>query len=312
MREGKSNQAPPSQLASPSPSDANDRRSEGPQLRVCVQGGGMRVAYGLGAMLALRSEAPFPIASFSCSSAGSVAPLVYLSRDPQALIERIFTMLSGKRFINPRRIHRVADIDYFVDEVLGADDFNSVGAPGAPEVWVSIVGARSAVLRHVRFTPETARELLRATSAVPVLYGRAVPLPIGGTYVDGGVGDAIPLVHALGLAAAGDVVVATATKPLARLEDPARPRSERIAVRIDRRISGAVRHLLLAPNPLVTMATHLIRQEHVAGVPILLCEPTDESLNFSRTMNSLTELWASCEQGRADMTNTLSRIVGST
>src|SRR6266498_3357057 len=104
----------------------------------------MRIAYALGAIEALRSE-PVVIKSFSTSSAGTVAALAYLAPDFDRYSDELLTKLATRRFINPLRIWRIADMDYLVDEVFKLVDPQLLGQ-GGTEIWVSLVDSKEATV----------------------------------------------------------------------------------------------------------------------------------------------------------------------
>lgn len=180
-------------------------------------------SYTLGVLEPLRASEPGPrVRSISCSSAGMIAGLAYACAELDSFGSTLFEMLSGDRFINLRRFWRVVDVDYLVDDVVMPHlAIDSLADSIAPRIWVSLTGAGSGELTRVPATPENARELLRATMAIPVLYGRPVQFPaLGAKFVDGGIAEPIPLFQALKCAQTDDVAVVLANKPLRLSGDP--------------------------------------------------------------------------------------------
>jgi predicted patatin/cPLA2 family phospholipase len=77
-----------------------------------------------------------------------------------------------------------------------------------PRCWVVVTNCATGAAEYLRATPENALDLLHATMAMPIAYGRAVDVH-GTTYVDGGIADAIPIDRALSLGNRRTVVVLT-------------------------------------------------------------------------------------------------------
>ena len=251
----------------------------------------MRVAYALGAVTAIvEARSELPIRSFSCSSASTVAALGYHSKDISSFSDEVFRRLATRRFINPARFWRISDIDYLVDDVvMPMVDADRLDDPSAPEIWVSLTDARTALHHYERLTSSNVRTLLRATMAIPVLYGKRVEF-LGNEYVDGGIADALPLFHALSLSEEGEAVLPLATKPISALASHDIGFVERLILTLDPRVSASVRHLLLAPNPLVKLTIEAFGKEALAGVSIWACEPSNTALSFSRTNTDVSRL----------------------
>lgn len=267
--------------------------------RVAIQGGGMRVAYALGAIETLRKSG-VEVRSVSCSSAGAVAALGLLADDIEAYTDVLVDRLASRRFINPWRFYKIADMDYLVNEVVFTMLDPAVLSQADTEIWVSLVDANDAMLRHRRLDAINARTLLLATQAIPILYGRPVEFD-GAHYFDGGIGDTLPLLHAAHLAEPGDVLLPIATRPVLRLTSHRNGLGERIGVTLDPRVARSVRHLILAPNPLVSTTIEVLDRGSIAGCDIVCCEPSDPNRNFSRTNTNREQLEGLRELGRSDM-----------
>ena len=275
------------------------------QISIAIQGGGARVAYALGALREIRAAEAVGVSSFSCSSSGAFAALAYLTQDVDFLTEKLFEVLSSKRFLNPYRFTKVADFDYLIRDVLGPLlDLSLLNSDNVPDIWVSLVDAQDGALTYRRMTEDTALELLLATNAFPILYGRRISI---GTdrdqrYIDGGVGDPLPLLHALSRCSSDTSVVAIATKPLSLLAaDFKVGLPTRLAIHLDRRISRDVRHRLLSPNPLVALTLMYATIGTVGQTEIATCEPSDRGSSFSRTAVEPDHLLALHNLGETDM-----------
>lgn len=277
------------------------------QISIAIQGGGARVAYALGALRAIRASDGVAVSSFSCSSSGAFAALAYLTQDADSLTKKLFEVLPSKRFLNPYRLTKVADFDYLIGEVLGPLlDLTLLNSDDVPEIWVSLVDAQDGALTYRRMTEDTALDLLLATNAFPILYGRKVAIgrDADQRYIDGGVGDPLPLLHALSRCSSDTSVMAIATKPLSLLAaDFKVGLSTRLAIHLDRRITREVRHRLLSPNPLVALTLMYANLDTVGQTDIATCEPSDRGSTFSRTAVDPDHLRALHDLGESDMRN---------
>ncbi len=276
--------------------------------RLSIQGGGMRVAYALGAVDAVRA-AGIRIKSLSCSSAGTVAALGYFAPDFEAYSEELMTRLASRRFINPLRVWRIADMDYLVDDVVFSMIHPDMLCQEGPEIWVSLVDSKEATLTHVRLTPANARVLLKATMAIPILYGNPVRFEEA-RYFDGGIADSIPVLHSASLSDPGDILLSIATKPIDRLRHHRNGVGERAAILLDPRVSRTMRHLILAPNPLVSMTLDVVDRGSVGSNSVHVCEPSNPGINISRTNTDRADLVEIRSLGREDMTSVLAEMAG--
>jgi predicted patatin/cPLA2 family phospholipase len=259
----------------------------------------MRVAYTLGVLRELRrASVDSSLGSVFTSSAGMIAALGLVASDFDAYAEKLLPKLSGRRFINSRRVLKVVDVDYLVDGVvMPLLDIDRLTRASTPGVIVSALDEISGTVGHFRVTPDNVRTLLRATMAIPVLYGRSVEYE-GRFYVDGGVGDPVPLAAAL-RGGQSDVVAVVLTKNLDDVAQGVRGK-ERLAVSIDPRIKPLVRHLLLSRNLLGAQAKEWIRDGKFGGTPIATVMPSDPSAVTSRTCTDIDMLSRFRELGARD------------
>lgn len=264
-----------------------------------VQGGAMRVAYALGVMSVLqRSPLRSRVGSIFTSSASFIAALGFVGSDLDTYAEALLPQLAGKRFINPRRLLKMVDVDYLVDDVvMPLIDTNCLSDRSSPALIVSAVDESAGTVSHFRATEANARVLLRATMAIPVLYGRSVSYEAH-SYIDGGVGDPIPLAEALH-SGSGDLVAVILTKDLGDAVRGVRGK-ERVAVALDPRIKPLVRHLLLSRSPLGAQAEEWINDRRFGDTPITTIMPSDPSRIISRTCTEVTQLMAFLDLGRSD------------
>jgi predicted patatin/cPLA2 family phospholipase len=259
----------------------------------------MRVAYALGVLSVLqRSPLRARVGSIYTSSAGFIAALGFVGSDLDEFTGALLPKLAGHRFINSRRPWKVVDVDYLVDDVvIPLLETKRLSDPGAPPMIVSAVDENVGTVRHFRATAENAGALLRATMAIPVLYGRSVTYE-GRSYVDGGVSDPIPIAEAAHTGSGGLIAVVLTKNLTAEARGPRG--KERLAISLDPRIKPLVRHLLLSRSPLGAQAERWIGDGRVGEKEIVTVTPSDQSRVVSRTCTDVARLTAFLDLGRTD------------
>ncbi|EYF02496.1 patatin-like phospholipase family protein [Chondromyces apiculatus] len=188
-----------------------------PALRTAtlfVEGGGLRGAFSAGALAELsRPGGPrFDDVVAVSSGAPTAAYMVAGQIDDGLRIWEDYT--HGTQLISPLnwlRASPLMDIERLVGvfaRVVPLDAGRLRDAHAA--LWIVVTNCHTGRAEYVRATPENTLGLLQATMAIPIAYGRVVP--VGGIpYIDGGVADAIPAHHALSLKR--DLTVAVLTRP---------------------------------------------------------------------------------------------------
>lgn len=263
-----------------------------------IEGGAMRVAYALGVLEVVQaSELSDRVGEIYTSSAGTIAALGFVGADLRPFADALLPKLSGTRFINPRRVGKVVDVDYLVEVVLSSIDIKKAFAADQAGVTVSMVHARSGLAEYARLTASNAAQLLRATMAIPVLYGRTVRVN-GQQYVDGGVVDPVPVAQAVAHGNGGAIgIVLTKMMDEASASNSAR---ERLMIRLDPRVSGPVRRLLLTKKPLRAQAQQWIKAGALRDRRLVTVVPSDPRQIVSRTCTDEAALEQFRELGRAD------------
>lgn len=180
-----------------------------------VEGGGMRGAYAAGVLMGLKKagreyDAIYASSSGACSAA-------YLAAGQEEGLSIWEKHLHGNRLLSATNFARgkpYLDLDYLIDEVFAKRvplDIDALRASAAP-VWITVTRARDGVVEYRDLRQESdPLHVLRATAALPIAYGKAVKLG-GESYLDGGMGDPIPVVRALSEGATH--ITAVLTKPL--------------------------------------------------------------------------------------------------
>ena len=154
----------------------------------------MRSAHGGGFLYALGTKLGITnvdIVIGSSGDAGSV--LYYTTREPEQyeMVKKIWTeLLSTPKFISFIRPWKVMDIDYLVDTVFKKlAPLNIESIEKSPiEYYIPITNALTGKTKYVnRKDKVDIFEVLRATKAIPVFFGKKVELPWG-EFVDGEMG----------------------------------------------------------------------------------------------------------------------------
>lgn len=184
-----------------------DRRARGAaatrarRLALVVEGGGMRGVLSAGSLLAI-DELGFRgcFDAVFASSAGGVNAAYFLSGQGRLGITVYFDSINNRRFFNPWRPWKIVDVAYVYDEIVASVkrlDEDALRA-GGPEFYLSVTDARTGanVVIDVKRAPDPVHRVLKASSALPILYNRCVRLS-NGLYVDGGISDPMPIRRAI-------------------------------------------------------------------------------------------------------------------
>jgi predicted patatin/cPLA2 family phospholipase len=222
------------------------RWNDGARLALVIEGGGMRGAVSGGMALALHELALTPVfdAAYG-SSAGALGSAWLLSGSAPAGLATYLDRGIVERIVSPRRALAggpVVDTDHLlgvVYEQIAPGFFARVAShpveihPVATDV---VTGA--AVDLHATVTDgESLRRALRASAALPLLSGPAVPIG-GRAHLDGGAADAIGF-HAAIEDGATHLLVLRSRRPGDRTRPPGRVSRAIVGPRL-RRIGPAV------------------------------------------------------------------------
>jgi len=175
--------------------------SDGRKLALLVEGGGMRGVCSAGGLVAL--DALGFRNSFNAIygvSAGAMDVAYMLSGQGVFGIQIYYKNINNRKFINFRRLRKVVDIDFLFDEIVTQVrplDIEKVLASPS-DFFIGLIdkdNAENVVLRTRDF-PTEALSLLKATTALPVVYNKSVQIG-SRRYIDGGLGSPVPLSHAI-------------------------------------------------------------------------------------------------------------------
>jgi len=177
-----------------------------------LEGGGLRGAFVAGALeeLSRCGDLQFSHIFATSAAAASAAYMVAGQIDRAIAIWRDRT--HGAQLISPRHLlrgRRLMDIAGLVEVFRGELSLDAERVESSPTALrVAVTNCMTGAADHVRATRSNVYQLLEAAMALPIVYGRVVPVD-GVPYIDGGIADAIPLEAALALAPARIIVVCT-------------------------------------------------------------------------------------------------------
>jgi predicted patatin/cPLA2 family phospholipase len=177
-----------------------------------LEGGGLRGAFVAGALaeLAACEGLGFSHIFATSAAAASAAYMVAGQIDRALAIWRDHT--HGDQLISVRHLLRgraLMDIRGLIEVFRGQLYLDAARVEhSTTTLRIAVTNCITGRADHLTATRANIYELLEATMALPVAYGRVVPVD-GVPYIDGGVADAIPIEAALELAPTRIIVVAT-------------------------------------------------------------------------------------------------------
>lgn len=177
-----------------------------------LEGGGLRGAFVAGVLAELERSRRLSFSHIFATSAAaaSAAYLVAGQIDRALAIWRDKT--HGAQLISPRhwlRGRSLMDIEGLVALFQGELPLDAGRVErSATALYVAVTNCNTGTADHVAATERNLFQLLKATMALPVVYGRVVNVE-GVPYIDGGIADAIPLQAALALDPGRLIVVTT-------------------------------------------------------------------------------------------------------
>lgn len=188
-------------------------RPDGRKCAIVVQGGAMRAIYSMAALFGLE-ELGYGQSFQQAygSSAGGINLAYMLAGQAKDGTEVFLNHISNWRFVSFWRLWKLVDIDFMVDDVVRHTKKLNLDRVRNSKTELHVYCTDTQTGHAADFTNRRADvdflEVIRATAAMPYLYHRKVPLP-GGTYVDGGVAEYLPLQRAIADGCTDIVVIAT-------------------------------------------------------------------------------------------------------
>lgn len=159
-----------------------------PKIAIVTSEGGLSCAYSVGVILGLVKKYKLVQPYLVVGSSGSTGTLAYFVARQYDSIRHIWEyLLSTKKFVPMRRLHKIMDIDYLIDEIFKKQDrLNSKSVKRSKiKFFISATNAKNG--RSVYFSNHgniDIFEALRASSAIPVAYNKQVKINLK-SYIDG-------------------------------------------------------------------------------------------------------------------------------
>jgi predicted patatin/cPLA2 family phospholipase len=271
-----------------------------------IEGGGLRGAFAVGALDELDRVLPVRPAHVFATSSGAPNAAYYATGQIADGVRIWEQHTHGSQLLDFGNLLR-PDPVMKIDELVAVfrDEIKLQAArltDERPRVHISLTEVESGQNHVLRATPDNVFALLTAAMAIPVAYGKVVPVEQG-LYIDGGFGAPVAIREALALGLDGIVVVLT--KPRGHRRKPnafaewlqcssyaAYPHA-RTAIRAKWRNYNATMELI---------------DEHEQAGKLVVIRPAAE-LPASRLSRSQARILASIELGRSAVRARASEIV---
>lgn len=176
------------------------------KIAIVLSGGGMKCSYGVGVLVALLEKFRLAHPDILIAASGSAGTGSYfMSGQYRAMVNIWANLLSTDDFINLKRISRIIDIDYLIDNVFKRQEPLDVAGVLRSSTHY-LIPVTHAVTGDLRFFSNRDGidifEAMRATKAMPVAYDKPVMID-GEPYIDSYTSSTVELniVHAAALGA---------------------------------------------------------------------------------------------------------------
>ncbi len=165
-----------------------------------VEGGAMRGVFSCGILDHFLAQNFSPFDSFWGVSAGASNLAAYLADMPGRNLKIYLDYSLRKEFITPSRLFLggdMMDLDWMWEITLKDLGIDKKVLQADPRpFFLGVTRQDTGQAEYLTPDVEMLAETMKASSAVPILYRKGVPLN-GNRYVDGGVADAIPVEEAI-------------------------------------------------------------------------------------------------------------------
>lgn len=191
--------------------DAQDGR----RIGLVIEGGAMRgVCSGGGALALAKMGFTDLFDEVYATSSGVMNAAYFLSDQADLGITIYYEELAGRRFINPWRVWKVLDVDYVFDRVVSIEKKLDVEriTQSRSRFFVVMMDAKTGelILIDTQKSKTPLLSLLKAATAIPVLYNRSVEVE-GRQCIDGGLLSAFPIEQAVANGCTDVLVLLTRT-----------------------------------------------------------------------------------------------------
>lgn len=165
------------------------------RVAIVLTGGGMRSAHGAGFLYCMGAKLGLTTPDIIIGSSGNAGNVLYFAAGQYEYLKIAWTkLLSTPKFISLRRLRHIMDIDYLIDTVFRKQVPLDVEELKVTPVryFLPVTNATTGATRYFTNADDIDPfELLRAAKALPIFFGKKVPL-LAETYIDGEVG---PTLH---------------------------------------------------------------------------------------------------------------------
>jgi len=229
---------------------------------IVVEGGAMRGIYAAGVLDVFLERDFHPFELAIGASAGACNLASHLAGQHGRNRRCYTTQMSRTEFVDPRRFFRGGhwiDIDYLWDAFAREDPLDAPAAAAHPtKLVVAATSVETGDPIYFEPTADSLIEVLRASSAVPVLFRKTVEID-GKRFVDGGVSAPIPVEEAYRRGARTILVI--------------RSRPERFGG--PSRVESVLASLALRAQPGLARAFRVYRDRYAQSVAFLRRPPAD-------------------------------------
>jgi len=179
-----------------------------------VEGGGLRGAFSAGVLAELDASHALRLDACYATSSGAPSTAYMLTGQVEDCVRIWEDFTSGSQLVAPQRLlfgKSLMDLDRLIAVFQGRVPLHVDRLPAQSPLFVSVTNCENAQAEHLRCSVDNAFALLKATMALPFVYGPTITID-GVPYFDGGLVDSIPLHKALAHQAQRVIVVLTQPK----------------------------------------------------------------------------------------------------
>jgi predicted patatin/cPLA2 family phospholipase len=184
------------------------------KLGIVIEGGGLRGAFAVGALDELDRALQVRPAHVFATSSGAPSAAYYATGQIADGVRIWEQHTHGSQLIDlgnllrPAPVMKIDELVAVFREEIQLDAARLVGE--GPGVHIAVTEVESGQNHVLRATPDNVFALLTAAMAIPVAYGKVVPVEHG-LYIDGGFGAPVAIREALALGL--DRIIVVLTKP---------------------------------------------------------------------------------------------------
>jgi len=261
--------------------------TDGRKLGLILEGGAMRGIISAGGVLALEELGMTGVFDeVYGASAGAVNASYFLAGQAAYGITIYYQDINNRHFISLGRLRKIVDIDYLFDTVIPERKplrvKDVLASPSRLFVSITDAGTGEGLLVNAQNSEVPLLTLLKASTALPVLYNRPVKVA-GRDCFDGGLTNPLPIQDAIDSGCTDLLVLLT--RPAGYVEGAPRPFErwlfEKVCARGNTPLLGAFLNLHNRANAARDLA--LGRRRPAVPVNIATVCPDDEGPGIGRT-----------------------------